>query len=215
MTTREAIHRLISSVNNENQRTRLERCVAGEMNKDNEFYLVNWDDQENVATLLGTKNPRGTRSEYRVKIEDEKIVCNCPDYYNACQKYGLLCKHVCFIVTRVAKRYDVDYFNDHVLSDEMRESVLKALSDRNVVALFTAKESVSPEVSNLQSAFTPSPEELQEVCPICYDDTTTLDGLVKCPTCRQTMHCACIKVWLTKAHTCVLCRSDVWKEFKG
>lgn len=207
----QSIRTLIDAVDSSQQADRLARCIAGTSNVDKEFYLVSWDTESSTAVILGTKNANGRRSEYKVKVGEKTIGCNCPDSYNACKKHDLVCKHVCFVVIRVCKIYSLSYFNSLEMTESERQKVLQTLNDRSAVALFT-KELKSVQDAN--TVFVPAPEELQDVCPICYDDTTTLEGLVKCPTCRHTMHNDCIRVWLMRSQTCVLCRSDVWRSFK-
>ena len=54
----------------------------------------------------------------------------------------------------------------------------------------------------------------EDPCPVCYNDIENTSETVVCPCCQNKMHTTCMERWFQMGNqTCVLCRSDVWKEY--
>lgn len=210
------IGELINQTTRPLQRDRLERCFAGMRSSSKEFYLVNWDPDTKQVTIRGTVNQKGLRSDYKVTIGDETITCNCPDGTHACRQHNLACKHQCFLILRVARILPLYFFNgEQALTTDDRNTLLSVLSNRQSILSFYAAANVVPSAPVL-NAFSPELARLSDICPICYEDTPTIEGLVGCPQCKQTMHTECVKVWLDNSvnKTCVMCRYP-WHSLPG
>ncbi|KZV63069.1 hypothetical protein PENSPDRAFT_554871, partial [Peniophora sp. CONT] len=52
-------------------------------------------------------------------------------------------------------------------------------------------------------------EGSDERCPICLDDYTAEDDLLKVPSCNHWLHQGCLEQWLQSASTCPVCRGRV------
>lgn len=226
------IEELISKTTNSMQCDRIERCLTGINDTEKELFVVGVqmiESLENaishrIVTIRGTLNTRGNRSDYRVTVSSTGIKCSCPDATHACREYNLVCKHVSFILLRVGRLLPLYFFNHRcntprILSEIDNDQLLKILDDRVALEHFYVSNITSIVIApNAQDAFISRESDLGDLCPICYEDTPTLVGLVECPQCRNTFHRACMKVWIDapkSSKTCVLCRWDGWRIFKG
>lgn len=159
--------------------------------------------------------------------------CSCPDHKFHSAKRGTLCKHISFLVTKVA-RWPVAQLQELFSSQTLGAEALTALVDalgrvqgHQPVAATGATEPAAGLLSvALQSApiwestssalfqDTVRPLEPTDPCPICFDDLTDASQRRACPACHQYVHRECVEVWLERHRTCVMCRSDVWKLYR-
>jgi hypothetical protein len=158
--------------------------------------------------LLGSKRKQ-SRETYDIEInfEQRKIACSCKDYTFRCQKYGIVCKHITFIVTKVANIYDVRYFNTTILSDDNINKLREVL---NTNTLNTSLLSIK----GINKDFKSSNKEFNEIdkCPICCDYFQTKKECLSCPICFNFVHKNCMDIWFENSNKCVYCRS-VWSNY--
>lgn len=227
MTT--SLDNLIRNVSNLNQVRRLDKL------HNEEFYLLSFTKDDTNTNKHGTFNIAGsTKNVYTITwyknwYKDVSFFCNCPDQKSYCQKLNCVCKHVCFIVCRIGKIFDSNFFNSRKLSDEQSLILDHKLGhyeidtdavDTDLICKFSK---LMNESNQTKKTFNNGREILEDdECPICYTeliDTTTNGNtkkkqiLLACPTCKQWVHKKCMDRWLQTNDTCVYCRSDVWKQF--
>ena len=159
--------------------------------------------------------------EVRAKERSGTIACSCPDMQSHARRSGCVCKHVCFVVSRVG-RIDGGGFGEfyrgtsHTLTrDQFRALKSRVVTDR----CWTRDPGVADErltrrfleitsTSTVESDAPPRPADPDDECPICYE--RLLDAgkaLVQCPGCRNRVHDACMRRWLAMRNTCVYCRA--------
>jgi hypothetical protein len=90
-----------------------------------------------------------------------------------------------------------------------KESIISSKEDNEGGAAADGNE------GNLVSRFTCLHiTENEDPCPVCYNDIENTRDTVVCPCCHNKLHSACMERWFQMGNqTCVLCRSDVWKEY--
>lgn len=223
------IPELIQAVSNDFQKEVLRRLIV---NTDDfsQMYLSKYEtntsqdkrrkDIQGTFTVLGTVR-KGKREEYTVKFykkhtpNSPSFWCSCPDHKFNSTKKNICCKHICFLLCKVAKLFQPDFYENKVLDDEtydkfkqIAENLHHVMSDDLVVSPepVTAVNDKFPEMFKVKRKEVCS----DDLCPICYDDMPVQTSLLSCPDCSNNVHAECMKVWLESRKTCVYCRSNVW-----
>ena len=238
---------LIARVDNEAQKQALSKLLL--RNEANQMYLSSYEanttlrgrgsDLEGTFEVLGTMR-HGSRESYSVKwykwsIGKPAFWCNCPDHkFNSARK-NIVCKHICFLVTKVGRILDPAFFGTqrHMFTREQQERFRQAVGNAAIFAdgarererlatapvrtvtfayVPTATAVASHDTRRAQFFEQRRPVEAEDSCPICYDEMTGTTCL-SCPTCSNNVHRDCMEVWLERHSTCVFCRSDVWRSW--
>lgn len=174
------------------------------------------------CTLSGS-----TGTAYRVDVaRGGTLRCDCPDAKNGARRAGCLCKHVCYLLTKVAGICDPAPFLDKRLDAEGRERLLTRLEHRDVLEALRAAaadilasappgaspvdvdrflESTREFAGAINAAVAmhppararPQPRDPDADCPVCYE---TLRGAAvdACGTCGNGVHADCMRRW--RAH---------------
>jgi len=218
------VEELIPFVNNEHQRDTLARLTR--RSEAERLYLVDYAPNvsadrkkahvQGAFTLLGSVNAKGERSQYTVSFYKDAAKpcpfwCTCPDHKFKSAKQGTMCKHISFIVLRYAKLMDPAIFANRTLTSEQHAKLCELLSrplkesaDRGLVA-------VGPENYEVPADRVFADDD---VCAICYEALSHDVKLCCCPTCTSALHGDCMALWLTRKDSCVMCRSECWKDYK-
>ncbi len=236
-----SIIELITHINNYFQTKPLQQlCIPGESAQ---IYLSDYtvstiDNIEGIFTVLGsirkgcremqmhhTNNPMGHREEYKISFNKPathprgSFKCSCPDYTFNSRKKSIVCKHICFIVCRFGSIYSVDFFNnsDKQLTQEQHNIILEKaveFANREIQELYSGKQEQLLQQEQLQEKFAVSySSQVDDICPICYDNMQDEHSLLKCPTCSNHIHKECMTVWLERNKSCILCRSTIWRVY--
>lgn len=192
---------------------------------------------EGTFTVFGTMKANG-REAYSVKFfkpmahDRGSFWCSCPDHKFNSGKKNMVCKHICFLVCRVGRIFDPAFFQSKQLTEEQfvgfkervsQAVIFSAVGSAAAVAAVVSAEPTAPPLSpprSSNSKFRNITRTLtdEDMCPICYDcactNTSDISGLVSCPDCANVMHKECMEVWLERNHTCVYCRSHVWRQYR-
>jgi hypothetical protein len=169
-------------------------------------YSKGQEEGEINIGVLGSKR-RNTRSRYTVKLIDKSFTCNCSDFTYRASKLGIVCKHVCFLMFRVARIFSMSFIDTKRLSDReyrefvdtMNNNILWKTSELSVKALNTKFRDLTKDMEDCS-------------CPICFDAINDSNS-VACPDCKNHIHENCMMVWLESFSTCVYCRSTSWREY--
>ena len=194
-----------------------------------EFYLL---DHSLPTTLVGSKTnianiayafkiSGSTRTVYSVQVyKNGTFFCDCMDMKLHCKKTGCVCKHVCFVYTKVLKMEDNSFYtyNKCTLDSVQLQTVIEKCDNLNIFLdaclvnmSLKDKYDVLKTIGDFNVA---KPAEQDDECPICYNCLASSDDRIHgCPTCKNNVHFKCISKWLIHNDTCVYCRSDVWKFF--
>jgi hypothetical protein len=179
------------------------------------------DHVQGTFRVLGTLNKRGERSEYTIKLYKPRpstrasFWCSCPEHKFQSNKKQIFCKHICFLLCRVARVYNAELFTTKLFTEEMFARFVAAVENNANLMQDHAICRASASTTGLFTTITKAPEE-GDSCPICFDDITVEHINVSCPDCHNNIHSECMEIWLgTGKITCVYCRSDVWRRYRG
>ena len=183
-----------------------------------EFYLIDTVIINN-SNIPKFKICGSTQNIYTISYNTDKnnFWCDCPDMKIHCGKQNCVCKHVCFMLVRVLKHYDLQYYIDrNFTNDEITivKNKLIALNNMPTDDDQITNTSLIEKYKNNLNNFSIKKDTPDEDCSICYDLLMSTD-LLGCPCCKNSFHKKCIETWLARpfAKTCVYCRSDCWKNY--
>lgn len=200
-----------------------------------QFYLIDVVEHDSLTYRISGS----TRTCYTIKLlRDNRFHCDCPDFRSHARKHGVVCKHVIFLLFRVLKLVDWNFFRDNRLSVDSRERVhtrslrfvnlhrsqldviqtsqVREVND--VISSFDSRSALTHKDNDIEFGIQKDIVEIDD-CPICFDsmnpDAPTQLSIVGCPKCKNHVHKHCMMRWLLQATTkmCVYCRSPVWKYF--
>lgn len=176
-------------------------------------------------SIVGT-----TKNVYTISINllSRKIWCNCPDQKSHCQKKGVSCKHIAFVISKIGKISDINLYKagcKEPLSEEyiktIWENATKTSIDKRLVekydalTLGTTSTSVSGTSLSKTESVTESVDELlngETDCPICFselkNDGGNLSECLSCKQCKKYVHVECFDRWcgFNAKKCCVYCR---------
>lgn len=130
-----------------------------------------------------------TGNRYSVSISSNSVFCNCFD----CKRRKSACKHIYFIVGRVAQ--DGELLSR--MGSQLNYPILDQITPKLLARLRRTGE-VPGEVPPMPPRDT--------TCSICYEDLT--DQPEQCKKCNNGYHDECIKLWLQNKDTCPMCRTN-------
>jgi hypothetical protein len=171
-------------------------------------YLLSCDSNLSFK-ILGS-----TRNVYTVNL-NAHFTCDCPDVRG--RRTGV-CKHIGFVLCKVAKLYDIDIFLRRRLSETQKSALRNQLSvmmtDNSVVndSLRVRFEQICVASNTVRD---PRPISPEDECPICYELLIDPNkGRTHCRTCLKSLHNTCMEHWLAmKRSTCVYCRTPWHKNY--
>lgn len=184
-------------------------------------YQTNLDNtKKNIQgtfTVLGSMRDN-IREEYSIRLykpntnDKGMFWCSCPDHKFNSSKKKTVCKHICFIITKVFKILDPLFFQTKQLTQQQFNTILNNIEDKSKLlsdkSLCKTNNTTKPIFINIIREISND-----DHCPICFEELTK-DTIISCPTCLNYIHKECIKVWLERKNTCVFCRSDVFMHYK-
>jgi hypothetical protein len=215
---------LITNLTNIDQINRLYKILP-----DNQDYAKVYLQGYNKNTDLKKQNLLGTikilgqynfkkkeRETYEIKIlknEPYTFWCSCIDQKLNSARKGTVCKHIAFIVCKVMKILELEFFETKKLSYEQINKLLDRFSDKS--ELWKNKDLVRNIEKITINFFKNFPTPIDDVCSFCYDDMTDNDipNSVCCPMCNHTYHIECIDIWLENYQKCSVCSSEIWKHY--
>jgi len=200
------ITQMLSEIDNDYQSDIVLKLFCGYSGS---LYLSDYSKENGKIYILGSRNSNG-RETYTVSINDKtrSMTCNCKDFLFRSRKYGTVCKHITFLVCKVAYILDSNYFKTKVLNDKQYERLINIL-DNNVIwkNRFLSVKDINKEFE-IQSDF-----DETEACPICYESFGDIKNNISCPQCKNYIHKKCMDIWLETNKNCVYCRSYTWRNY--
>jgi hypothetical protein len=220
------IKELVKMISNPYQIRSLEKLLLSW--DEEKLYFINYiknEEQNNLEgtfTMMGSLKKRSNgqvkREKYEVKMykcntNEKTFFCNCPDHKFNSTKHNMVCKHICFLVCKIGKILDSEFFNSKQLTPEQHDILLQRVI--NTQELLLEGSIYNPPRNATKEIFMNKSKHIEEhdMCPICFDNISDRE-ILSCPNCKNYVHNECMKVWLETKNTCVFCRSDVWKIYK-
>jgi hypothetical protein len=167
--------------------------------------------------VLGTYNEKKkVREEYDIKIHKDSpkghFWCSCADHKFNSSKKGTVCKHICFVVCKVLKVLQPYFFETKKLKQEHLDALLQKLTSDVIWKDNTVVKNLEKITLETFKSFI---KQLEDCCPVCFNDLEENEKphLLACPTCHNYAHKECMEVWLEQQERCMLCKSDVWKNY--
>ena len=188
-----------------------------------DFFLLNksFDDSKLIFNICGsTKNVYETKIYFKSKM----IFCNCPDSKSWARKYGVICKHSCFVLFKVLRlKFDkMDYFNKLIFNEQQIREIKDSFEKLNLLNYeedFLNKDysnkfnSIKKNSSNKSEIFLKNEEDKETFCAICYEDFENIKNIkenFQCLICLKILHNKCINKWRSMGNkTCPYCRSSI------
>jgi hypothetical protein len=184
-----------------------------------------------------------TKNIYTVRIQNCVIECDCPDYMSGCARYGVICKHCCFVLYKVLRLLDdifqplkhdmnltltethINYlkhrFTIMVMGIQLNDLRGDILVDKSMLSKYKnmkmQKDSESHTCNNkfVYDGDLESAKKKIDECPICFGDFDLSTKMAICPVCSNILHLKCAIKWINMGQvSCVYCRSEVWKDYK-
>lgn len=142
-------------------------------------------------------------SDYIVSLvsNDHTISCTCPDH----QRRKRHCKHIYFVLLRYLRMQAHDIGEDNITKDTIR-NITSRIFEIAITNTQTNRPLWIPEKEKEVE-----PRDIDDECPICFEDMTDNDKFVRCRySCGRRVHAVCYDMWQkhNKA-TCVYCRADM------
>ena len=218
------LHKLLT---NEHQKEIFSKILTN--SEYSKLYLSNYEpnidpkknDTYGTIKVLGTYNfKKAERELYSIKIykESEKgtFWCSCPDHKFNSSKKNTVCKHICFIVCKILKYLNVDFFTNKTLSEEQINTLIKKLTSNDMTEIDKSliKKFVAPIIITKESFMNFVKQiDAGDDCPICFESINDKTKLA-CPSCHNYIHEECALVCLETRNTCLFCMDDIWKNYK-
>lgn len=220
------IDELITKVDNPNQVAILNRIVTDK--EYSKIYLSGYEPNTETTGkkkhLIGTVKVLGTfnekkqsREEYEIKLykEDPKGMfwCSCADHKFNSTKKNIVCKHICFLICKIAKFLKPEIFANKKLSDEDLAQLLAKLTATGEIWKDQTIAKILDKIT--LDTFKQFLKAIDDCCPVCFNDLTDDDKpqLLACPTCKNYIHSECADIWLEQKACCAMCKSDYWKYY--
>ncbi len=132
---------------------------------------------------------------YNQQLSDTNYSCSCPDH----QSKKTFCKHLLFLIVRVAKQYELGCELAQRPKTTWKNTVYKACSNSFIICL----SHIIKESATKSTTFS-----IDDSCLICFENLGS-NNLVECSsTCHKHFHQECINLWLQHGSTCPNCRSE-------
>jgi hypothetical protein len=170
-----------------------------------------------TVKVLGTYNEKKKiREEYDIKIHKDSpkghFWCSCADHKFNSAKKGTVCKHICFVVCKILKVLEPYFFETKKLKQEHLDALLQKLTSDVIWKDNTVVKNLEKITLDTFKSFI---KQLEDCCPVCFNDLEENEKptLLSCPTCHNYAHKECMEVWLEQQERCMLCKSDVWKNY--
>ena len=140
--------------------------------------------------------------------------CSCADHKFNSTKKNIVCKHICFLICKIAKVLKPDVFENKKLSDEDLAGLLAKLTASGDI---WSDKTVAKILGKITlETFRQFVKAIEDCCPVCFNDLEPIDkpNLLACPTCKNYIHGECADIWMEQKQTCVMCKSDCWKHYE-
>ena len=215
-------------ITNPNQVTILNRIITDK--EYSKIYLSGYEPNTETTgkkkDLIGTIKVLGTfnekkqcREEYEIRLfkTDPKGMfwCSCADHKFNSTKKNIVCKHICFLICKIAKVLKSEVFENKKFTDgELAGLLAKLTANGDIWQDCTIAKILGKITLDTFKLFV---KAIEDCCPVCFNDLVEEDkpNLLACPACKNYIHMECADIWMEQKKTCVLCKSDLWKHYNN
>jgi hypothetical protein len=181
-----------------------------------EFYLLDHNSISSGSEFYEFTISGSTKNVYKVKLYNSgKTFCNCPDFLGHAKRAGCVCKHVCFVLSRVLKYNDQSFYDTLTFDCEKVKDLCTCLSiDSCLINLSLTDKYI--DLKDNQPNFNKYREiKEDDDCPICYMELGSGSDLciLGCPACLGAIHKKCMEKWLSNKKSCCYCRNNIWEKY--
>lgn len=155
------------------------------------MYLIDAEYHETNEWKFTVEGFTGTN--YTVCIKPSGMSCTCPD----CKVRSCICKHIYFIIFRVARAPDSVLTETTNLDSNFFENMNN----------FDFTASLHAQLDKRLKDDPPQLVKPEDPCCICFEDIQVSEDNETCKVCKKAFHTMCIRVWRRRNATCPLCRS--------
>jgi len=164
-------------------------------------------------TILGALRDE-KRNTYSVTLYNDgpSFACSCPDHRRRYMSEGTYCKHISFIICKVAGVTSSEIFSTKRLDACHYDRLITSIT-----TLFVDVPNFKPTgiVSDKLVFDGPGrPLDEDSSCPVCLSDMAAGDKLLTCPKCQNSLHAECMRAWLYRKASCPFCRDTCWTRYK-
>jgi hypothetical protein len=222
------IDELCGKLANPNQVTILNRIITDK--EYSKIYLSGYEPNANRtgknSDLIGTVKVLGTynekkacREEYEIKLlatsPKGMFWCSCADHKFNSTKKNIVCKHICFLICKIAKLLKPEVFDNKKFSDQDLAVLLAKLTAKGDGDIWSDKTVAKILGKITLETFKQFVKAIEDCCPVCFNDLEPADkpNLLACPTCKNYIHEECADIWLEQKQSCAMCKSDFWKYY--
>lgn len=154
------------------------------------IFLLNakYNNEEWKFHVQGT-----TGNIYTLKMCKGNQTCSCPDFIQR----GSICKHIIFIVCRVAQCTEN-------LRKLKNNDVFESIPDLNAKLVNRLSRRIKEKTINQENNYT-------DDCIICFEELGLVPDKNKCKVCKIVYHTKCLNRWLTVNKSCAQCRTK-WEN---
>jgi len=156
------------------------------------IYLLSVEQQSQDQWVFKVKGQ--SKNIYDQRLNPEHFYCSCPDH----KTRGTFCKHLLFLVARVAQKTDI------------ASKIQYNFSNWNETNYGLWVEAFKERLKNRVEKSTKHSAGGKD-CPICFEEITETEEAIQCiTTCKNWLHKSCMDLWLTSGHrSCPMCRA-IW-----
>lgn len=220
------LNELCEKVSNPNQVTILNRIITDK--EYSKIYLSGYEPNSETTSkkkdLIGTVKVLGTfnekkqcREEYEIRLfkSDPKGMfwCSCADHKFNSTKKNIVCKHICFLICKIAKVLKPEVFeNKKFCENDLANLLAKLTASGDIWSDQTVAKILGKITLDTFKQFI---KVIDDCCPVCFNDLEEADkpDLLACPTCKNYIHEECAGIWLEQKQSCAMCKSDFWKYY--
>ena len=220
------IDELCNKVSNPNQVAILNRIITDK--EYSKIYLNGYEPNTDILgkkkDLIGTVKVLGTfnekkncREEYEIRLFKNNVKgmfwCSCADHKFNSTKKNIICKHICFLICKIAKVLKPKVFEEKKLSEQDLANLLAKLTASGDIWKDETIVKICGKIT--LETFTQFIKAIDDCCPVCYNDLEEANKpeLLSCPTCKNYIHTECANIWLEQKQSCVWCKSEIWKNY--
>lgn len=180
----------LTSQQKEMQKSRIER-MKKQVDK---YALIDYEEfeEKKVFTLINIE----VEKNRIIKLQKNKINCNCIDFRIRCTRNKIICKHI-FYVIKIILKLDEKIIKNHILQNP--KIFLEALKK---IDLIKKPNNFLPD----KKIFTD-----EDICAICFTGLKDIEieKLFSCNVCNGVVHLECMICWVRHSNVpgCVYCRN--------
>jgi hypothetical protein len=168
-----------------------QQLVRFEKSFNESFYLIN-KNKNNNEYIFNINSPSNNIYNVIININNKNIICNCNDFTSHANIHKCICKHCCFILTKVLNLFDMNslFYNDYVFFNNHFKFINDVFNNKLILLYNYFNNDINS-------------------CCICFDNLNKFP-IWKCSGCNNYLHENCVQIWINNGNdTCIFCRQKI------